>query len=190
MQNSISKETNLLRASFIRISKDLTHRAFWGSVLSALVFSFLFFRTQGVNFEIKDITSLVISYSSISFSACLTALVLSLTIPGNDRIGRWASHENDKIESNAYLDLVIGIAFSALAQIILLGHTLLFSIIQGPQPLSETPKAPNDYIFILSLSFLVFYSFTRIYVVLETVWQVAQLISEEEKIFYKNGSKK
>lgn len=186
MHKPLSKESNLIKASFKRISRDKVHKSFWGSVLFSLMFTFLFFNTQAIKFEIKDITSLIISYSSISFSACLTALVLSLTIPGNDRIGRWASYENDNVGSNAYLDLVIVLAFSALTQVMLLGYTMIFSILQGPDTLTSNPGGLTNYLYILSLSFLVSYSFIRIYVILETVWQVAQLISAEEQIFLKN----
>ncbi|MFW0169196.1 hypothetical protein [Rothia sp. P4278] len=189
MPKQISSEPNLLRASILRISKDAIHRSFWASVLIALIFTFLFFNTPAVNFEIKDITSLIIGYSSISFGACLTVLVLSLNIPGNDRIGRWASHKNENIKINAYLDLVIGLAFSALVQAILLGYTLFSSLLQGPGPFISKPGNSIDYLYILLLIFLINYSFTRIYIVLETVWQVAQIISAEEKLNFEARNK-
>lgn len=123
-----------------------------------------------------------LTVSSISVSACLTGLVLSIALPGSERIANWAKMPGPTDGFSVLSDLVFTFFWAGCSQIlaVLVSISALFFgadlSIGSPHPLRWTHWVA------LGSSFTIFaYALLQLLVVFQTLVQVGALIIAEEQ---------
>lgn len=131
---------------------------------------------------IADIAGVALTYASISLAACLSGLVLSLALPGEQRLRRWARMKSARSGKSLLSDLVFTFFWASCCQLGVLLICFAAIMFGGPLLIGQPQPLPLSHVVGLSLSlFAGFYSVAQLFVVLQTLVQVGVLVILEEQ---------
>ena len=157
-----------------------------GSSLFALMASIL--ATGGIvllpvrSTPIADIAGVGLTYASVSLAACLSGLVLSLALPGEQRLRRWARMKSARSGKSLLSDLVFTFFWASCCQLGVLLVCFAAILFGGPLLVGEPQPLPVSHVTGLFTGLFVgFYSVAQLYVVLQTLVQVGVLVTLEEQ---------
>src|SRR4051794_9718636 len=88
---------------------------FWIALASGPGLAILFSKLPGGDLAIRDLAGAGLSYASIAFGACVTGVVLVLTIPNPKHAERWATRTSGSSQFSHYSDLIFVLTWSAVA---------------------------------------------------------------------------
>lgn len=169
-----------------QIAPRLSSIVLSGSSLFALVAALL--ATIGImvlpvrSVPIADVAGVGLTYASISLAACLSGLVLSLALPGEQRLRRWARMTSARSGKSLLSDLVFTFFWAACCQLGVLLVCFAAIVFGGPLLVGEPQPLPPSHVIGLLLSLFVgFYSVAQLFVVLQTLVQVGVLVILEEQ---------
>ncbi len=169
-----------------QIAPRLSSIVLSGSTLFALIAAIL--ATVGImllpvrNTPIADIAGVGLTYASVALAACLSGLVLSLALPGEQRLRRWARMDSARSGKSLLSDLVFTFFWASCCQLGVLLVCFAAIVFGGPLLVGEPQPLPASHIAGLLLGFLVgFYSVAQLFVVLQTLVQVGVLVILEEQ---------
>lgn len=132
--------------------------------------------------RIADFAGMGLTYASISLAACVSGLVLSLALPGENRLRKW-SHMAGVVDGKSLLsDLLFTFFWAACAQLAVLLVSFGSVIFGGTLLIGEPGPLPVPHVASLIFSFaIVMYSVAQLFVVLQTLVQVGVLVIFEEQ---------
>ncbi|HEY8588732.1 MAG TPA: hypothetical protein VIL55_04165 [Naasia sp.] len=131
--------------------------------------------------EIREVANLGFNFASIAMGACLSALVLSLGLPGASRLRTWATLDAPNGKSRLS-NLVFSFFWAGSCQLLVILTCILATLFGGDQSLAELPM-PLTHWAGLGLGFFVFfYALSQLYIVLQTLVQTGVVIIFEERI--------
>ena len=131
---------------------------------------------------IAEIAAMGFTYASISLAACVSGLVLSLALPGDNRLRKW-SNMTGSVEAKSVLsDLLFTFFWAACAQLAVLLVCFGAVLFGGTLRIGEPAPLPVSHVAALIFSFtVVVYSLAQLFVVLQTLVQVGVLVIMEEQ---------
>ncbi|MEV5041034.1 hypothetical protein [Microbacterium sp. LMI1x-1-1.1] len=131
---------------------------------------------------IADIAGVGLTYASVSLAACLSGLVLSLALPGEQRLRRWARMKSARSGKSLLSDLVFTFFWASCCQLGVLLVCFAAILFGGPLLVGEPQPLPVSHVTALFAGLFVgFYSVAQLYVVLQTLVQVGVLVILEEQ---------
>lgn len=131
---------------------------------------------------IADIAGVGLTYASVSLAACLSGLVLSLALPGEQRLRRWARMKSARSGKSLLSDLVFTFFWASCCQLGVLLVCFASIVFGGPLLVGEPQPLPVSHVTGLFMGLFVgFYSVAQLYVVLQTLVQVGVLVILEEQ---------
>lgn len=132
---------------------------------------------------IQDFVGHGLTVSSIAVSACLTGLVLSLAIPGAERIGKWAKMEGATEGFSVLSDLIFAFFWAGCSQVLAMLTCITALFFGGGLAIGPPPPIPWTHSLSLAVSFSIFaYALLQLLVVLQTLVQVGAVIIAEEQM--------
>lgn len=153
-----------------RLLSDLN---LWVSLVFGGVLTWLVNVVPGGDLEIADVGGAGLGYASIAFGACITGIVLVLSLPSEDRVRRWATTAMKGSSFSHYSDLVFVLSWSAIAQLSVILISLGGYLFGGHVEMA--PDAPRaSHIFALYGCMLIAtYAFLQLFTVVSTLSQIA-----------------
>lgn len=150
-------------------------------VLMGLGATFIVFFVPRGSVSVQGLSEAGMSIGAVTFSGCLTVLVLTVGLPSEERIKRWARSDVRNGESNHFSELVFSVAWACLTQIILILVCLFSLVVGGDNDIApHDPRITHIVILCLSCSWF-FYSVWELITVLTTVIQVANVMAAEAR---------
>lgn len=131
------------------------------------------------NLKIVDVATAALSYASIAFGACITSIVLVVSLAPVERVKEWSSKGATGSKYSHYSDLVFVLTWSAIAQLGVIGLGLGSFIFGG-----ETVVVPEDpwlshRALLWVCSVVAFYAFSQLFTVVSTLSQIAVVTIHE-----------
>lgn len=185
---SVSPASGAVRdlSAINQIAPRLSSIVLSGSSLFALIAAIL--ATGGIvllpvrSTPIADIAGVGLTYASVSLAACLSGLVLSLALPGEQRLRRWARMKSERSGKSLLSDLVFTFFWASCCQLGVLLVCFTAIVFGGPLLVGEPQPLPVSHVTGLFIGLFVgFYSVAQLYVVLQTLVQVGVLVILEEQ---------
>ena len=130
---------------------------------------------------ISTILSNGFTFASIAMGACISAIVLSLGLPGAERLRRWAREPGTLPGKSALSDLVFVIVWAALAQLLLIMVCVAALLFGGDLPLAPSPMIPSHAFGLWVGLAAFFYAVLELFVVVTTLLQMGVMIIAEEQ---------
>jgi hypothetical protein len=122
-----------------------------------------------------------IMFASIAMGSCISAIVLSLGLPGTERLHRWSNMKGNTADKSALSELIFSLTWAALAQIGLILVCGLATLFGGDLSLAPDPM-PLSHWAGLGLGLTVFiYALLELVVVVQTLVQIGVMIIVEER---------
>ena len=164
-----------------RLGLILRSPALWVACVLALILALSIAAVPISKVRIDTLAGYGLSFASISLGACFTTAVLTLSLPGNDRIRKWSRARGEIPTSTPLSDLLFVITWAALIQVLLI-FTCASAIVFGGSlqvfP-SEAPLLQRLSIFLAGWVF--FYAVIELLIVISTLSQVGNVIVHEER---------
>lgn len=152
----------------------------YGSFAIAFLITMIVQHSPASKLSISSVAATGFSYASITISACISAIVLSLGLPGEDRLRKWALHGSEANKS-ALAELLFVFTWACLCQLFVIIICVL-SFVFGGDGQVLPPKASFTHNFLLFASLLIFfYALFELFVIIETMWQIGAVIIHEER---------
>lgn len=130
---------------------------------------------------ITTVAGIGFTYASISMAACISGLVLSLALPGESRMRKWANMGGAVDGKSLLSDLLFSFFWAACCQLAVLLVCVLATIFGGPLLIGSPSPLPLSHVLALGAAlFVFFYAVAQLYVVLQTLVQVGVLVILEE----------
>jgi hypothetical protein len=180
--DSAALDLRLVRGQiFPRRSTLVKAWAFWLAILAGVAFATSADRLPIASIKISEAVTDGFAYASITLGACFSAIVLSLGLPGTERLRRWSVLDGAVKGKSALSDLIFVLVWAALAQILLI-LTCVFALIFGGD-ISLAPKGmwPSHRIGLFLGSSFFFYAVFELVTVVQTLSQMGVIIIFEER---------
>ena len=129
---------------------------------------------------INDIATTGLTFASIAMGACITAIVLSLGLPGGDRLRKWARFPTPS-KKGALSDLVFVLVWATFAQLALIAVCIGALFLGGSLPLAPARRLWTHQCGMIVGFTVFFYAFFALFGVISTLRQIASLVSAEER---------
>lgn len=133
------------------------------------------------NTPIAEVVGYGFTLASISVGACFSAIVLSLGLPGAERLRTWSRRTGTTPDKSALSDLVFVLVWAALSQVALIVVCVLALAVGGPYPLAPAGQAPTHFAGLLVGISVFFYAVFELVIVVQTLSQVGVVIIAEER---------
>jgi hypothetical protein len=133
-----------------------------------------------VDAKISDVAGVGINYAALSFGGCITGAVLTISLPSETRVRRWASQRSKDGYFSAYNDLVFWLTWAALSQLAVLFASIVAVVIGGGEDLIPA-RAFLTHRLLLGLCLaLFFYAAVQLLTLVGTISQMGNIIDYEE----------
>lgn len=129
---------------------------------------------------IIDVANGALTFASISTGACISALVLSLGLPGGDRLRRWARAPGSVAGKSALSDLVFVLVWAALVQVALIAACAAAGILGGDLEVAPKGMSPSHGLGLFAALAVFFYALFELVIVVQTLVQVGVVMIAEE----------
>jgi hypothetical protein len=128
---------------------------------------------------IPDLATAALTYSSIAFGACITALVLAVSLSPIERIKKWSMEALTGSEFSHYSDLVFVLTWSAIAQLTVIAFGLgAFFLGTGIPIVPDSPR-PSHWLLLWASCVIFVYAFLQLLTVVSTLSQIAYVTIDE-----------
>ena len=166
------KDNKLIAGQVAPRARSLVRDKQWWFIAPVwLVFYVLASQSQASALAIKDVALAEISMASLSFGACVTGLVLSLTI-NSDRSAKWARSGRAGSSFSHLSDLIFVFAWSAMAQLVMLASAFT-SLLLGSRSFVYVRDEAISHRILLAIAVLVAcYAFFQLISVLRSLVQI------------------
>lgn len=131
--------------------------------------------------KISDVVTNGFTFASITLGACFSAIVLSLGLPGAERLRKWSSLEGTTKSKSALSDLVFVLVWAALSQVAVIITCAAALIFGGEHALGPTGMHIPHRVGLFLGSFVFFYALLELIIVVRTLSQVGVVIIFEER---------
>lgn len=163
-----------------RRNQILSHWHFVLSVILAFVATWACSKGPIQNISISEVSSALLAFTALSFGACVTGAILTLTIPSEALVRRLVTKPTGVESDFSHLsDLVFVFTWSAITQLALLVVVVLMYLLGGD--ISVWPNDPHfSHVVLLYFAALVgSYSVIRLVSTVTTISQIAVFIITE-----------
>lgn len=130
---------------------------------------------------ISDIAATGLTYASIATGGCFSAIVLSVGLPGADRLKRWALKEGPTAGRSSLSDLVFVLVWAATWQLALIGTCVLALLFGGRLPIAPTQMVPSHTLGLFVGMTVFYYALFELMIVVNTLSQIGTVINFEER---------
>lgn len=130
---------------------------------------------------IDSIAYLGFTFAAISTGAGFSAIILSLCLPGADRLHRWSNQPGTLENKSALSDLVFVLVWSTLIQVSLVACCALATAFGGDLSFAPPGMSNVHRISIGAGMFVFFYAIVELVIVVQTLCQVGVVIIAEER---------
>lgn len=180
--NLAAGDLHLLRGQvWPRRREILRSWVLWLSSGVAILLGLSIHDLPGADLTISSVATFGITYAGISAGACFTAIVLSLGLPGAERLRSWARKNGVTEGKSALSDLVFVLTWAALAQIVLIVACSLALAFGGDIQLSPSGVSIGHIAALIVGLFVFFYAVFELVIVLQTLVQISVVIIAEER---------
>lgn len=131
--------------------------------------------------KISEATSVGFTYASISTGVCITALILALGLPGEERLAKWSKKESRTPNKSQLSELIFVFLWAALWQIGVLITCILALLFGGDLPLAPPGMIPTHWAGLAMSLIVFFYALFLLVTVLQTLLQMSVVIISEER---------
>lgn len=129
---------------------------------------------------ISTVASIGFAYASITVAASVSAIVLSLGLPGAGRLRKWARHGHSANRS-ALSELIFVLVWSGIWQLSVIVACALALLFGGDGPLAPPAMTVPHRIGLICGLWVFYYALLELFVVVETLWQIGAVIVDEER---------
>ena len=133
------------------------------------------------NTPISDVVGFGFTFASISVGACFSSIVLSLGLPGAERLRAWSRRPGSTRDKSALSDLVFVLVWAALSQVALIMVCVLALAVGGPYPLAPEGWAMSHSAGLIAGLSVFFYAVFELVIVIQTLSQMGVVIIAEER---------
>lgn len=130
--------------------------------------------------SISSVASTGFAYTSITVAACVSAIVLSLGLPGADRLRKWA-RQGQTADKSALSELVFVLVWACAWQLFVVVVCVLALLFGGDGPLAPPGFSITHRIFLAVGMWVFFYSLLELFVIVQTLWQIGAVVVSEER---------
>lgn len=185
-----ANEFDLLRGQVIpRRSQLICAWQFIVAIVLGVLIAIFIHRLPLADTAVNELSTVGLTFASIALSGCFATTVLAITLPGQDRIRRWARIESPIREgSSVYLDLVFVITWAAICQLILIGVCVLALLFGGSNPIWHAAAPCWQRLTVFVTSFVFFYALNELYTVIQTLFRISYVLMYEESGSYIKSS--
>lgn len=177
-----TKKVYFIRGQVVpRIPQLVKDPAFWISLLLGGLVGYLAPQIHGGTLTVAEAGNIGITYASISMGVATTALVLSLGLPGAERMHRWANLPEATPGRSMVSDLVFVLAWSAMCQLALITYCLALILTVGDVKVFPTDPCLWHRITLGVGVGLLTYSLFELRDAITTLVQVGTVIEAEEQ---------
>lgn len=124
-------------------------------------------RLPAADLEIHSVAGSLLDYAAIGLGACITALVLAISLAPERRVQTWSDTYAEGREFSTYSELLFVLSWAAMAQLAAITTALLAITLGG-----DIQLMPDDPLLTHSVSFLLASS-----VVCYAIWELGTVIS-------------
>jgi hypothetical protein len=175
-------DLNMLRGQIApRLRHLVLNKIVLYAILSGVICAVLASYLPVGEMTISSVVANGFTFASIAMGSCISAIVLSLGLPGAERLRKW-SNMNGPIKGKSVLsDLVFALTWAALAQVALILVCVLATLFGGNLPLAPESMTVTHWLG-LAISLIVFlYAVLELVVVVQTLVQIGVMIIVEER---------
>lgn len=129
---------------------------------------------------ISSVAAIGFAYASITVAACVSAVVLSLGLPGADRLRKWARH-GATADKSALSELVFVLVWACIWQLLVIVACVLALLFGGDGPIYPPGASIVHAIGLTFGLWVFFYALFELFVIVETLWQIGAVIIAEER---------
>lgn len=179
-----AKEFELLRGQIIpRRTHLICAWQFTVAIVLGVLIAVFIHRLPLAGTAVNELSTVGLTFASIALSGCFTTTVLAITLPGQDRIRRWARIESPIHEgSSVYLDLVFVIIWAAICQLILIAVCVLALLFGGGNPIWHAAAPFWQRLTVFVTSFVFFYALNELFTVIQTLFRISYVLMYEEGV--------
>jgi hypothetical protein len=154
----------------------------YAAFVSGLALALALPALPAANMHIMDAAGYGLTFASISMGACFSAIVLSIGLPGTNRLRLWSLRKGATPGKSALSELIFVLVWAALWQVFLIITCVIAIAFGGDYPLGAPSGAyPHMVSLILGL-WIFFYAVYELLIVVQTLTQVGVMIIAEERI--------
>ena len=152
----------------------------FASLVSGIILTVLVFHSPGGQLEIREIGAAGLSYAAIAFGACVTGVVLTLSLSSPERVRRWATTtRSEGSEFSNYSDLVFVLTWSAVMQLGVIALSL-GAYLFGAKIVMAPHNARLSHYLVLDVSLTIAtYAFLQLFTVVSTLSLVSYVINDD-----------
>lgn len=136
----------------------------------------------GASMRIADIAGYGLTFASISIGACFSAIVLSIGLPGTNRLHQWSRRKGITPGKSSLSDLIFVLVWAALWQVVLVVTCVTAVALGGELGLAAPDGAYPHFVGLVVGFFVFFYCVFELFIVIQTLSQVGVMIITEERI--------
>lgn len=181
-KESASKDLKLLRGQVMPRGRQLI--VSWvplAALLAGAGLAIALPELPSASMQISTVAGYGFTFASIAMGACMSALVLSIGLPGARRLRQWSLLSGATPGKSALSDLIFVLVWAAIAQIGLTLVCVCALAFGADLPVAPKGMLPSHAVS-LGIGFAVFfYSVFELVVVIQTLSQIGVLIIFEER---------
>ncbi len=110
----------------------------------------------------------------------MSAIVLSLGLPGAERLRKWARH-GETADRSALSELIFVLVWGGIWQLLVVVICVLALLFGGDGPLAPPGMWFTHWVGLIGGLWVFFYALLELFVIMETLWQIAAVIVSEER---------
>lgn len=176
------KDLHLLRGQVVpRIGRLLKDWPPWLACGVAFAASVAIGHLPVGSMSISSVVTAGFTFASIALGACVAAIVLSLGLPGTERLRRWSLLDGATQGKSALSDLIFFLVWAALSQISLISACVVALTLGGDLPVAPRSDFGWHRIGIFCGVFIFCYALLQLIVVIRTLSEIGVLIIFEER---------
>ena len=159
-----------------RLLKD---SSLWVALAFGGLVTWLVNTSPGGDLEIADVGGAGLSYAAIAFGACITGIVLVLSLPSEQRVHRWATTGMKDSPFSHYSDLVFVLTWSAISQLSVILLSLGGYLFGGHIEMAPDDPRTSHVVALFGCMFVAVYAFLQLFTVVSTLSQIAFVTIDE-----------
>lgn len=155
----------------------------WPTGVAAIVTALVVTALPGLpsaSAQIDAAATIGLNVAAISMGACISALVLSLALPGEKRLREWARLDNSNGRSQLE-QLLFTYFFAASCQVVTIFACVASMLFGSGLQLVASEMTPSHYLGLMGGFFVFFFGTAQLWVVLQTLMQTGVLIIVGER---------
>jgi len=179
-KSSVRVEYRLLKQIWLRHRGLLCSWQPYVSLVLAGATSYIAWVSSAATVSISSIAMVGLTVAAITVGACVSAVVLSIGLPGGDRLRRWA-RQGDDANKSALSELVFVLVWAALWQLFVVIVCILAILLGGNGPFAPSGMRWSHWLGLIVSFWVFYYALIELFVVIDTLWQIGAVVVSEER---------